>query len=215
MSTITFDTLPSRYMTGHTTFERLYEARKLHTPENVLKYTRNKDYGSLIGNLLGEGHSRMVFEHVYDDTKIIKIEKEALFGTIEGFVETSGNMYEWMIWNTASDELKEYLAPIQWISNDFVCLIMDKAKVIHEPLEDYDEWLDWKLRVRPILNTIADVKPYNTGWIGDKLVLVDYGFLNLVPTKRIYESYGYFHKDMEIDEQEAWKRLAEWKNEEK
>lgn len=126
---------------------------------------------SLCGNHIGTGCFRSVFDYNLDNKYVIKIEPQ----------NTSCNLVEYMIWDEVKglcgnlDWVKNWFAPVKWISPNGRILIMKKTK-------------DYSTKKIPdkVPAFLWDVKPDNFGWIGNKFVCHDYGqFYNMIhyPTK--------------------------------
>ena len=78
---------------------------------------------TLCGKHIGSGSTRSVFDYSLDEKYVIKIEPK----------NTNGNTSEWMIYNEIqylSGELawvKDWFAPIKWISPNGRILLMEKT----------------------------------------------------------------------------------------
>jgi hypothetical protein len=117
---------------------------------------------SLCGQQLGEGHSRHVYVYNLDPKYVIKIEPK----------NGCNNMIEYLLWDEVQGLtgnlawVKDWFAPIKWISPNGRILIMERT---YEKSE--------KVRPRQIPNFFSDIKRNNFGWIGNKFVCHDYGFI--------------------------------------
>jgi len=121
---------------------------------------------SICGNSIGFGIYRSVFDYNLDDKFVVKIEP----------LNTGCNLVEYMIWEEVKglsgslEWVKEWFAPVKWISPNGRILIMKKTK------EDYK-----KKKPEGIPSFLWDVKEDNFGWIGNKFVCHDYGqFYNMI-----------------------------------
>lgn len=121
---------------------------------------------SLCGRSIGGGSFRDVFEYQLDQSYVVKIEP----------LNTNCNTVEWMIWlevqHLVGDMawVKEWFAPVLWISPTGKVLVMKKTE--EKPN---------KKRPEKIPAFFWDVKADNFGWIGNKFVCHDYGqFHNMI-----------------------------------
>lgn len=111
----------------------------------------------LLGEKLGEGCFRKVYELRYSSERVIKIE--------EGLPKSNINEHQ-LWWDCES--LRDWLCPVEGISSCGKFLIMPQTTPIRqeELPEDLPAWM-------------TDVKKENFGWFNGKIVLHDYGLLNL------------------------------------
>ena len=121
---------------------------------------------SLCGEKLGAGAFRSVHNYNLDPKYVIKIEP----------LNTQCNVTEYMLWNEIQHLtgplawVKDWFAPVKWISPNGRLLVMEKTKVIPS-------------RKKPtrIPKFMWDVKEENFGWIGKNYVCHDYGqFYNFI-----------------------------------
>lgn len=120
-----------------------------------------------LGDKLGEGAFRKVYDMYFRDDLVIKVAKD--YGGIES------NINEWQLWCRCTqgefyDPLKQWLAPCVTISTCGKYLVQRKA----EPITD-----------RALLPTIVpacmtDLKLNNLGMYDGRVVFVDYGMHLLV-----------------------------------
>lgn len=120
---------------------------------------------TLLGEKIGSGTYRAVYQHNWDKDYVIKIEPKS----------TECNMTEYMLWDEIrglKNELtwvKDWFAPVLWMSPNGKILCMQKTsefpknKKLERPLE--------------IPAFLTDIKWNNFGWIGNRFVCHDYGFL--------------------------------------
>jgi len=120
---------------------------------------------TLLGEKLGSGTYRSVYKHNWDDNWVIKIEPN----------NTNCNETEYILWDEVQGLIgdlawvKDWFAPIHWISPNGKILCMQRT---------YPYPKNKKLQ-RPdkIPSFFTDVKWGNFGWIGNKFVCHDYGFI--------------------------------------
>ena len=106
-----------------------------------------------------------MYQHNWDKDYVIKIEPNS----------TECNMTEYMLWDEIrglKNErawVKEWFAPVIWMSPNGKILCMQKASEYpkNKKLE----------RPKEIPAFFSDVKWDNFGWIGNRFVCFDYGFL--------------------------------------
>ena len=121
---------------------------------------------TLIGKKLGQGTYRAVYQHNWDKDWVIKIEPN----------NTSSNISEYMLWDEIQGLInklawvKEWFALVLWMSPNGKILCMQKTS--QEPKNRKLEIPD------KVPAFLADVKLDNFGWIGNKFVCHDYGFLH-------------------------------------
>lgn len=122
--------------------------------------------GSILGKEIGEGYSRKVFEHRQDSSLVIKLAtcSEGVLSNcteatlwLDHIVYLRGNL-EWV---------KNWFAPVTYVSPNYNVLIMKKT-----------EQKPHKKRPSEVPNFMSDVKSDNFGWIGNKFVCHDYGFIS-------------------------------------
>ena len=121
---------------------------------------------SICGEEIGRGCFRSVYDYNLDNKYIVKLEPK----------NTNCNTVEWMIWEEVkglNGELawvKDWFAPVKWISPNGRVLIMRKTKE--------ESNLDQPIKAPKFL---WDAKPDNFGWIGGNYVCHDYGqFYNMI-----------------------------------
>lgn len=126
------------------------------------------------GESIGAGSFRDVFNYNTHKGYVIKLEPGS----------TDCNLVEWMIWEEVKylsgdmEWVKDWFAPVEWISPNGRILVMKKTKPTHKKLSPPDK----------IPAFLWDVKLENFGWIGNKFVCHDYGqFYNMInyPKKMI------------------------------
>lgn len=120
---------------------------------------------SICGEDLGKGAFRAVYEYNLDPRYVVKIEPQ----------NTNCNMVEYLIWEEVKGLtgklawVKDWFAPVKWISPNGRVLVMQKTKERK------------KAKPESVPAFLWDVKDDNFGWIGDKYVCHDYGqFYNFI-----------------------------------
>lgn len=120
---------------------------------------------TLLGEKLGKGSYRTVYQHNWDKDWVIKIEPK----------NTECNITEYLLWDEIrglKNELawvKDWFAPVLWMSPNGKILCMKKAS----------EFPKNKKLERPteVPAFFSDVKWDNFGWVGNRFVCFDYGFM--------------------------------------
>lgn len=118
---------------------------------------------SLCGKKIGSGVYRSVYEYNLDDKYVIKIEPNS----------TESNITEFMLWDEIRglcndlSWVKDWFAPVLWMSPNGKILVMEKTEV-----------KEGKDRPKEVPAFFTDLKRDNFGWIGNKFVCHDYGFLH-------------------------------------
>jgi len=135
---------------------------------------------SLCGKKLGSGSYRTVYEHNWDKRYVVKIEPN----------NTECNMAEFMLWSEVCGLcgdlawVKDWFAPVLWMSPNGKILVMRRTQE-----------KDKKERPRKVPDFFTDLKRENFGWIGNKFVCHDYGFIHK------FIKYG---SKMQKVRQDAW-----------
>ncbi len=118
---------------------------------------------TLCGEKLGSGSYRSVYEFNMNPNKmVVKVEPKS----------TDCNIAEFLLWDEIQGLkgnlawVKEWFAPIHWCSPNGKVLIMERTKQLD------------KERPKKVPYFFTDVKADNFGWIGNKFVCHDYGFIH-------------------------------------
>jgi hypothetical protein len=117
---------------------------------------------SMCGKKLGSGCYRTTYEYNLDPKYVIKVERE----------NTDSNMVEHILWDEIRGLkgslawVKDWFAPVKWISPNGKVLVMQKTHI--KTLEPFP---------KKVPSFFMDVKADNFGWIGNKFVCHDYGFI--------------------------------------
>lgn len=110
-----------------------------------------------LGNKIGQGSARRVYEHAFNDDYVIKIETNG---------HSFQNQREFDIWNVVEHTThSKYFAPCYQISADGCALIMRRC----DPLPK-----SYNLPKR-MPEYFSDFKRSNWGLLNGKLVAIDYG----------------------------------------
>lgn len=121
---------------------------------------------SLCGQKIGAGVYRSVYDYNLDDRYVIKIEPNA----------TESNMSEYLLWDEIRglcgnlSWVKDWFAPVLWMSPNGKILVMEKTN--KEPKNKKLQ------RPREVPAFFTDLKYDNWGWIGNRFVCHDFGFLH-------------------------------------
>jgi len=133
----------------------------------------------LCGQKLGEGCYRSVYEYNLDPRYVIKVEPH----------NGSCNMAEYLLWEEVKglknhlEWVKDWFAPVKWISPNGKILIMERTQ--EKP---------GKERPKTVPKFMSDLKVSNFGWIKNKFVCHDYGFIwNFIKYENKFKS---IHKDI-------------------
>ncbi|MGK6342870.1 hypothetical protein ACMGDK_11560 [Chryseobacterium sp. DT-3] len=123
----------------------------------------------MFGQKINEGSYRSVYEYNFDPNKyVIKIEPNS----------TESNANEFLIWEEVSglcgnlSWVKDWFAPVLFMSPDAKILVMERT-FPYKTIRGKD-----LVRPEKIPDFFSDVKFSNFGWLGNKLVCHDYGFIN-------------------------------------
>ncbi len=144
------------------------------------------DFVTIIcGKHIGGGTFRDVFEYNTHNSHVIKLEPGS----------TDCNLVEWMIWKEVKGLtgdmawVKDWFAPVEWISPNGRILVMKKTKPHHKKLSPPNK----------IPAFLWDVKLDNFGWIGNKFVCHDYGqFYNMINYPKKMRKINWDNPDIKI-----------------
>ena len=130
-------------------------------PRSILQDIRD----SAIGNLIGDGSQREVYEWLPDDSLVAKIEVRAMCNLSKsGAKQRFQNAVEWETWDAAKGtRVAKWLAPCVWISQNGTVLLMKKTTPLDAPP---------KARMPGFL---SDFKMDNYGMFDGRVVCHDYG----------------------------------------
>ncbi len=128
-------------------------------PANLPPAVRDETLDLFFGRWLGSGQYRDVYVYSPDETKVVKIERNA---------RSFSNVSEWQIWQEVKDtKWARYFAACSSISHSGSVLVMERTR----PLERAPTQLP---------NFMADLKTENFGRVGSRIVCHDYGISNLM-----------------------------------
>ena len=109
-----------------------------------------------LGELIGSGESRDVYDCCIDDSIVIKLE------TRPGKFQ---NIKEWMVWEKVKGTKHEkWFTPCEFISANGRVLIQKKSEVINK--KDFP---------KKVPSFLCDLKYENFGWLNGHIVCNDYG----------------------------------------
>jgi hypothetical protein len=131
-------------------------------------------FRAMLGDLLGEGRDRYVFQSVFNKNEVIKFDMS---------LENS-NVIEWTVWNDIKHDkaTAKWFAPVIKMSPCGRVLVMRKA----------DMYRDRSTYPKRLPSFFGDIKYTNFGFIGNQCVCVDYainylntlgGKVKLIPAK--------------------------------
>lgn len=127
--------------------------------------------GMLLGPFLGEGLSREVYECRTNPSWVVKVAKE----DSGPYPSPTQNCIEYEVWESYENDkvVSKYLAPCEMISNCGLVLVQDRTKTVSE--KEFKAFL----KKNKIPAFLTDLKIENWGWLGDRIVAHDYGFISM------------------------------------
>ena len=133
-----------------------------------------KEYAeSCIGELIGKGNLRKVYQHSKDKTLVIKQLMWSEVGVDRDFGFQNQNEYK--VWNKATDKFKKVLCPVLDMTKCGEYLLMKKAVTLDF---DFDLEKIYRIRDRFPEFIMDDIHAKNVGFYKGNLVLIDYGSIN-------------------------------------
>lgn len=122
------------------------------------KFIYKEVYRTFVGDKIGKGCYREVYESILDPTCVVKIEKDS---------GDFSNIREWENWRELQDNplASKWLAPCIHISPCGSVLIQKRVTKVEELPDKLPKFL-------------ADIKPSNFGMLDGNLVCCDYAILN-------------------------------------
>lgn len=140
-----------------------------------------------VGDLIGEGASRSVYELLGNDSHVLKVERTGL---------TFHNQTEWLIWDEAKDwVIADWFAPCVSIESWGTALVQKRTK----PFETLNEFRDALQKTRGGLlpKIFSDTHYENFGMLNDRVVCHDYGYNRMIRTgiESMCEQLGFFEYD--------------------
>ncbi len=121
-------------------------------------------FRAMLGDLIGEGRDRYVFQSITNKNEVIKFDMSAC----------NSNVLEWDCWLAVKNnpKISKWFAPVVKMSPCGRVLIMKKADM-NRDREKYPKLLP---------DFFDDVKYNNFGYIGKQIVCVDYGINKMMIT---------------------------------
>ena len=117
-------------------------------------------FDCILGEFIGSGCSREVYQHPHRNNCVIKIERGGGSGD---------NFSEYNIWQSVKyTENAKWFAPCEWISENGMVLVQRKTKLLYSRSST-------KIPEK-IPTFFTDIHSKNFGWIGNQLVAHDYAF---------------------------------------
>lgn len=132
---------------------------------------------NLLGELIGEGEHRKIYNHKEDNSLVIKVEKSG----------NEHNMMEVWNWDNATDDMREWLAPIIDHSADYEWVMQKKIKIVDAgPPDKIPEFLKPLTDVYVPNEERAAYPEQQWGTYEGRLVVCDYGHrgIRLYPRKK-------------------------------
>jgi hypothetical protein len=136
-------------------------------------------FNLMCGRQLGEGVHRTVYAHSFDRALVFKVEKTPTNGRRE-----FPNVREHDAWLDATEKQRAWLAPC-------VCLSPDGRVLIQRRVEPLPR--DYELPTQLPKFIVADMKPENFGLLDNRLVCIDYAYINAPFSGRLINVK--WHKD--------------------
>jgi hypothetical protein len=134
---------------------------------DLLRASKEEAAYMLIGQPIGEGCYRKVYQHAMNPKAVVKVEEDA---------GKFSNVTEWELWREVMDypKLNRWLAPCLWISPKGMILIQAKTTPCsHNDLPD------------KVPSFFTDLKRENWGWCEGRLVCHDYGNILLTAGSKL------------------------------
>lgn len=137
-----------------------------------------KNYEELLGELIGKGNYRDVYQHKIDKNLVIKKMRKG---------KVNQNETEWKVWSYFKNtQYESSFCPCHHLSEDKQYLVMSKAlcyphhKVVHSSNNTTLLKIIDSLPIPILPQNIHDIKnnPHNWGILNGKKVIVDYGAKN-------------------------------------
>ena len=117
------------------------------------------------GNKIGGGIARTVYEYSLNPNYVVKV--------CNAKTSPESNINEFQLYNEIRglcgplEWVKDWFAPVEWMSEGGKVLLQRKTKPFHNKLS----------RPEKVPSFFFDVKADNFGWIGNRFVCHDYGML--------------------------------------
>jgi hypothetical protein len=138
---------------------------------NIIIYDENKKVK--LGELIGHGHTRTVFNHPNMENVVIKTHRK---------MNTTANKVEYDIYCKLKDnnDFGKYLCPILAITDDYQYLYMKKAKLLKRKNFTEEEFAKYELKKNELEEDLKKkyekyfLRSVNYGIIDDNVVIIDY-----------------------------------------
>ena len=126
----------------------------------------------LLGNIVGVGSNRVVYENLNDSNSVIKVQRPKTLKKNN----TLSNVIEWNIWNRYKNtELEKIFCPCIDISDDGVYLLQTRVEILEPGKHLKRSRKIWNKLPQDIKN-LPDSRWYkNWGRLLGNYVIVDYG----------------------------------------
>lgn len=139
--------------------------------DTLKEQVQSSEFLSLcLGECLGEGVSRKVYNFTLNDIYVAKVETDTAFNVKQ-------NLLEWDFWqqNVDNKSVTDWLAPVVAISACGTFLIQRKVTPIPH---------DYQLPTH-LPAFLNDIKVQNFGLLDGKFVCVDYGMYRVIPNTKM------------------------------
>lgn len=140
---------------------------------------------AVLGERLGSGYGRTVYRSLLQSGQVLKLANGNL-GVGNGVWQ---NTIEYQIWFSASEQLKECLAPVNWQSESGLVLSMQEVS----PLVAGHKYV-------ARLPVFDDMHPSNLGILDGRVVLCDYGLAAFMMGDLLYRDVEFSFNDSERHE---------------
>lgn len=129
-------------------------------------------FDAILGDFIGSGCSREVFQHPYEKNWVVKVENGGMSGD---------NFSEYNVWQSVKyTENAKWFAPCEYISPNGMILIQRKTSPLYGATKNkIPEKIPW---------FFTDLHCKNFGWIGKQMVAHDYAFTTGMITSNVAAS---------------------------
>lgn len=139
--------------------------------DTLREQVQSSEFLSLcLGECLGEGVSRKVYNFTLNDIYVVKVEIDTAFNVKQ-------NLLEWDFWqqNVDNKSVTDWLAPVVAVSACGTFLVQRKVTPIPH---------DYQLPTH-LPTFLNDIKVQNFGLLDGKFVCVDYGMYTVIPNTKM------------------------------